>query len=113
VIGAEVIGFLDTYKSGSVGDGLERPFDFGWTRIARPFDEDAHVGSIAFAVTSLETSWLSHSHCTRFGGFLVVAAGQGQLHWSMVVAGLLIIAGSVLAAGNLWTSRDTPVTATN
>jgi drug/metabolite transporter (DMT)-like permease len=36
------------------------------------------------------------------GAFLVVAVGQGQLHWSMILAGMLIIGGSVLAAGSLW-----------
>jgi hypothetical protein len=36
------------------------------------------------------------------GGVLVVALGQGEMHWSMIVAALLIVCGSVLAAGNLW-----------
>jgi drug/metabolite transporter (DMT)-like permease len=36
------------------------------------------------------------------GAFLVVAAGQGLFHWSMLLAGMLIIGGSVLAAGSLW-----------
>jgi drug/metabolite transporter (DMT)-like permease len=36
------------------------------------------------------------------GAFLVVALGQGQLLWSMVLAGMLIVGGSILAAGSLW-----------
>jgi len=36
------------------------------------------------------------------GAFLVVAAGQGLFHWTMLLAGMLIIGGSVLAAGSLW-----------
>jgi hypothetical protein len=36
-----------------------------WTGVAGLFDEDAPSGSTALAVTSIDTSWLSHSHRTR------------------------------------------------
>lgn len=42
------------------------------------------------------------------GGFLVVAAGQGVFHWTMLLAGMLIIGGSILAAGSLWRTEPTP-----
>jgi drug/metabolite transporter (DMT)-like permease len=38
------------------------------------------------------------------GAFLVVALGQGELRWTMLLSGALIIAGSILAAGSLWNS---------
>jgi drug/metabolite transporter (DMT)-like permease len=42
------------------------------------------------------------------GAFLVVVAGQGGFQWTMLVAGLLIIGGSIIAAGSLlgdWNMR--------